>query len=197
MTFAGAALTFFPMHIVGLLGMPRRVYTYEGGLGWTAYNLAETIGSYILGAGLLLVVLNLAVSLRRGRPAGNDPWGGDTLEWSIPSPPPEYNYAVIPTVSSPYAMWDRDDRELDVQRLDEGEMTLERGHETSASTVEDARLDEVLAMPSASWAPVLTALMLAGLFSLLLTHHFIAAGGFAGLVLVVLAAWHWKEPQEA
>src|SRR5207248_2851371 len=113
LTFVGTLLTFFPMHILGLLGMPRRNYTYPPGMGWTAINLVETIGSYILGAGLVLIVVNLAVSLRRGTIAGSDPWGGATLEWSISSPPPEYNFAVIPTVSSPYAMWDLDDRARD------------------------------------------------------------------------------------
>jgi len=197
LTFVGATVTFFPMHIVGLLGMPRRQYTYPGGLGWTGYNLAETIGSYVLGAGLLLVVVNLAVSLRCGAPAGDDPWEGDTLEWSIPSPPPEYNYAVIPTVSSPYPMWDREDRELDERRLAAGEMTLERGHETPTSSVEDANLDEIVAMPSASWAPLLTALMLAALFAMLVTRHWVAAGGFFGLAFAVVGVWHWNEPEGA
>jgi cytochrome c oxidase subunit I+III len=197
LSFAGAALTFFPMHIVGLLGMPRRVYTYPGGLGWSGYNLAETIGSYLLGAGLLLVLVNLGVSRFRGRPAGNDPWGGDTLEWSTTSPPPEYNYAVIPTVSSPYAMWDVEDREEDLRRLESGVLTLEEGHETTATTVLDAELDEVLEMPSESWAPIALAAALAGLFALVLTEHYVAASGFLALSFLVLGAWHWKEPQEA
>src|SRR3954453_3644967 len=94
LSFAGMNLTFFPMHIVGLLGMPRRQYTYPNGLGWNGYNLVETIGSYLLAAGLLLVAANLAVSLFRGARAGNDPFGGDTLEWSVSSPPPSYNFAV-------------------------------------------------------------------------------------------------------
>ena len=111
LTFVGMNLTFFPMHILGLDGMPRRDYTYPRGLGWSALNLIESIGSYLLAAGLLTVAVNLAISLFRGERVGNDPWGGDTLEWSTTSPPPEYNYAVIPTVSSPYAMWDREDRE--------------------------------------------------------------------------------------
>jgi cytochrome c oxidase subunit I+III len=196
-TFVGSALTFFPMHIVGLLGMPRRVYTYPDDLGWGAYNLSETIGSYVLGAGLVLILVNLTVSLFRGRPAGNDPWAGDTLEWSTSSPPPEYNYAVIPVVSSPYAMWDMEDREADARRLDRGELTLEEGHETVATTAQDAVLDEVLEMPSESWSPVLVAAALSGFFALLLTQHFVAAGVFFGLTLLVVAAWHWQEPQEA
>ncbi|HEY7196382.1 MAG TPA: cytochrome c oxidase subunit I [Gaiellaceae bacterium] len=197
LTFAGTALTFFPMHIVGLLGMPRRTYTYEPGLGWTGLNLLESMGAYLLAAGLVLVIANLAVSLRRGAVAGPDPWGGDTLEWSIPSPPPAYNYAVIPAVSSPYPMWDREDRALDEEKLERGVMTFESGHETPATTVQDADFDEVLEMPSESWLPVLVALALTGVFSFLLTEHYATAGIFGLLVALVLGAWHLREPEEA
>ena len=99
------------MHIVGLLGMTRRVYTYEHGLGWDAYNLLETIGGFVLAAGLLLIFaqprLERASAARR---PGRDPFHGGTLEWTIPSPPPHYNFAVIPTVTSPYPNWDAADR---------------------------------------------------------------------------------------
>jgi cytochrome c oxidase subunit I+III len=197
LTFLGTSLTFFPMHIVGLLGMPRRQYTYEPDLGWTGYNLVETIGSYLLAAGLIMVVANLAVSLRRGAPAGNDPFGGDTLEWSTTSPPPHYNYAVVPRVTSPYAMWDREDREEDARKLERGELVLERGHETPASTVLDARFDEILDMPSESWLPIVTAAALSIVFVMLLLGHWVTAGAFGGLVLLILFAWHTREPQES
>jgi cytochrome c oxidase subunit 1/cytochrome c oxidase subunit I+III len=79
LTFWGTALTFFPMHVVGLLGMPRRVYTYPASMGWDAYNLAETIGAFALAAGLLLIAVNLGVSYFRGVPVGPNPWGSPTL----------------------------------------------------------------------------------------------------------------------
>jgi cytochrome c oxidase subunit 1/cytochrome c oxidase subunit I+III len=197
LAFTGTALTFFPMHIVGLLGMPRRVYTYPPGMGWSGYNLVESLGAYVLAAGLLLVVANLAVSLFRGAPAGNDPWGAGTLEWSTSSPPPEYNYAVIPHVSSPYPMWDREDREADTRRLARGEMVLDAGHETSTTTVLDAELDEVLEMPSHSWAPLTLAVALSGVFVMLLVRQWEAALVFLLGCALVLAAWHAKEPQAA
>jgi cytochrome c oxidase subunit 1/cytochrome c oxidase subunit I+III len=197
MTFTGTMVTFFPMHIVGLLGMPRRNYTYEPGLGWTALNLIETLGSYVLAAGLLLLVGNLVVSRFRGAPAGNDPWGGDTLEWATTSPPPAYNFAVVPKISSPYAMWDTDDREEDQRKLARGEMTLEQGHETPASTTLDAHFDEVLEMPSDSPWPILLAGGMAGIFVMLLTGHWTTALVFLGVCAAVLAAWHRQEPQEA
>ncbi|MBA3421851.1 MAG: cytochrome c oxidase subunit I [Thermoleophilaceae bacterium] len=196
-TFVGMNLTFFPMHIVGLLGMPRRQYTYQGDLGWNFINLLETLGAYILAIGLLMIVANLVVSYRRGAPAGDDPFGGDTLEWSVSSPPPSYNFPVIPKVSSPYAMWDREDREGDMKRLEQGDVVLEGGHETPSSTLLDADWDEILDMPSQSWAPFLISVTLLGMFTMLLLQHYVVALGFAALTGLVLAAWHCKEPQVA
>jgi cytochrome c oxidase subunit I+III len=197
LTFLGTALTFFPMHILGLIGMPRRDYTYPPDMGWTGLNLLETIGSYLLAAGLLMIVANLAVSLFRGVRVGADPWGGDTLEWSIPSPPPPYNYAVIPKVSSPYAMWDREDREEDARRLDRGEHVLQRGHETPATTLLDAEWDEILAMPSESPWPIVLAAAISAVFVMLLLGHWVTAGAFGGLAFLVLFAWLSTEPQES
>jgi cytochrome c oxidase subunit I+III len=194
LTFAGTTLTFFPMHVLGLLGMPRRQYTYEHGLGWDALNLLQTIGAYLLAAGLLLVVANLAVSLRRGAPAGDDPWGGDTLEWSTSSPPPPYNYAVIPTVTSPYAMWDRADREEDARRLERGEGVLAGPHETPATSVLDAEPDQILAMPSESGWPLAVAAALSVVFVMLLLGHWVTAAAFAGVTLLALFGWLAKEP---
>jgi cytochrome c oxidase subunit 1/cytochrome c oxidase subunit I+III len=197
LTFGGSALAFFPMHIVGLLGMPRRVYTYAPGLGWDIYNQLETAGAYVVACGLVLLVANLVVSYFRGEPAPPDPFGGATLEWSIPSPPPAYNFAVIPTVTSPYPMWDVADREADERKLEQGVMVLERGHETPATTVLDADLDEVLEMPSDSAWPILVALMLTGVFAMLLTGHLVPMYVFLGLLGVTVVGWHSVEPEEA
>ncbi|MGH2736524.1 MAG: cytochrome c oxidase subunit I, partial [Actinomycetota bacterium] len=98
LTFVGFNLTFFPMHISGLLGQPRRTYTYQEGLGWDAWNLMATIGGFVLALGILVTFHNWHRSTRRGPPAPADPWGGESLEWSIPSPPPDYNFETIPTV---------------------------------------------------------------------------------------------------
>ena len=196
-TFVGTVVTFFPMHIVGLLGMTRRVYTYEPHLGWDAYNLSETIGAYILTAGLLMIVANLLWSRFRGVPSGPDPFYGGTLEWATTSPPPPYNFAVIPRVSSPYPNWDREDREEDVRRFERGMLVLETGHETPASTVRDGFLDEVLDMPSESGLPIVLAFAMTVLFIMLLTSHYVIAGVFLGIAGLVLVAWHGKEPAEA
>ena len=194
LTFLGTMVTFFPMHVVGLEGMPRRQYTYGADMGWTGLNLVETIGSYLLAAGLLAIVANLAWSRFRGPPAGNDPFGGDTLEWSTTSPPPPYNYPVIPKVTSPYAGWDKADREEDARRLAEGRQVLEHGHETPATTVLDAEADEILDMPSDSKWPPLLALTLAGVFVMLLLGHWTTALVFGGAGAAIVAAWQLQGP---
>jgi cytochrome c oxidase subunit 1 len=102
----GFHLTFDFMHIPGLLGMPRRIYTYEAGRGWEIWNLIATLGVAFQAAGLLFLVWNIVRSLGHGKPAGNDPWDAWTLEWTTASPPPVYNFATIPVVKSRRPLWD-------------------------------------------------------------------------------------------
>src|SRR4030095_9855341 len=89
----GFHLTFDSLHIPGILGMPRRVYTYEPGRGWDIWNLVATIGVVFQAAGILIFVWKLLSSYFRGKSAGSDPWDAWTLEWSTASPPPAYNFA--------------------------------------------------------------------------------------------------------
>ena len=122
----GFNLTFFPMHIVGLIGMPRRTYRYPPGMGWDALNLMETIGSFIIALGMLVFLVNIIYTNRKPRlPAAevDDPWDGRSLEWSIPSPPPEYNFAEIPFVEARDDWWHRkytEDAEGRLVRLPSG-----------------------------------------------------------------------------
>ncbi len=102
----GFHITFDTMHVPGLLGMPRRIYTYEPGRGWDVWNLIVTIGVVFQAAGVLTFVFNLVRSYLRGKPAGSDPWDAWTLEWSTTSPPPDYNFASIPAVKSRRPLWD-------------------------------------------------------------------------------------------
>jgi cytochrome c oxidase subunit 1 len=102
----GFHLTFDFMHIPGLLGMPRRIYTYEAGRGWGGWNFLVGIGAVIQAIGLLVFVYNLVRSYFKGQEAGHDPWDAWTLEWSTASPPPAYNFAVEPSVNSRRPLWD-------------------------------------------------------------------------------------------
>jgi cytochrome c oxidase subunit 1 len=102
----GFHLTFDVMHIPGILGMPRRIYTYEPRPGWETLNLIVTIGAFIQAIAILLFVYNLIISYWRGAKAGNDPWDAWTLEWLVSSPPPAYNFAMIPEVRSRRPLWD-------------------------------------------------------------------------------------------
>ena len=197
LTFAGTMLTFFPMHIVGLLGMPRRTYTYPAEMGWTTLNVIETLGAYVLTAGLLVMTVNLVISRARGAPAPDDPWRADTLEWATTSPPPPYNFVAIPHVTSAYPLWDEEGRVENRRRLARGEMVLASGHQQPASTTLDAELDEVLEMPAESLWPFVAALMLAGLFAMLLTGHLAIALAFGAVALAVLVPWHLTEPEGA
>jgi cytochrome c oxidase subunit 1 len=105
-TFIGVNLTFMPMHWSGLYGMPRRIYTYDAGQGWDIFNLMSSMGAYIQALAGLLFAYNIFWSRKNGEIAGDNPWDAPSLEWSIPSPPPDYNFAKIPTVTSRYPLWD-------------------------------------------------------------------------------------------
>ena len=96
--FLGMNITFFPMHFAGLNGMPRRIYTYNSEFGWDAMNMLSSLGYIVLFVGAVLFIVIFIQSVRNGKPSGHDPWDGPTLEWSISSPPPPYNFAVIPQV---------------------------------------------------------------------------------------------------
>jgi heme/copper-type cytochrome/quinol oxidase subunit 1 len=110
--FIGMNLVFFPMHILGLLGMPRRIYTYAPGLGWDMWNLLETIGAFIVALSILLFLINFVITLRKPATAPDDPWDANTLEWATSSPPPAYNFEQIPTVQSVRPLWDQKHPEL-------------------------------------------------------------------------------------
>ncbi len=103
----GFLLTFQPFHILGVLGMPRRIYTYAANMGWNELNLVSTLGGYILATGVGVFLWNVVISLRSGETAGDDPWDGWTLEWAASSPPPPHNFDSLPLVRSARPLWDR------------------------------------------------------------------------------------------
>ena len=189
--FIGFNLAFLPMHVTGLLGMPRRVYTYGAYGGWGPLNLITSIGSFLFAFGLLLLLVNVLKSRKSGDPAGANPWDAYSLEWAVPSPPPPYNFAVIPTVASRYPLWeDRIGEGGIVSTIDRG-MLLTEGKQTIGTTAVDAVPDIVLQMADDSYAPFWLATGITIIFVGLLFKSMTV--GIIGVAVVVLAlvAWLW------
>jgi cytochrome c oxidase subunit 1 len=196
--FVGMNLTFFPMHFSGLLGMPRRTYRYDAGQGWELFNLMSTAGTVLLALGTLVLAWNLFRSRRGPMTASNDPWGASTLEWSIPSPPPEYNFAVIPKVTSRYPLWDTQGSLLAARgpRPLEEETPLRRRQSVFQESTNLTAKQLGIPMPNPSIKPLLTALglttMFCGLFFLHVEKRGIALAvmiGGALFMTVSLYAW--------
>jgi cytochrome c oxidase subunit 1/cytochrome c oxidase subunit I+III len=189
--FVGFNIAFLPMHWLGLLGMPRRVYTYAAQMGWDTTNLVISAGSFLFAAGVLLLPLNVLISLRRGRPAGDNPWGAPTLEWATSSPPPDYNFAVIPTVASRHPLWEEAlDHPGGRSVLHRG-MALDQGREALAVSPLDSDPQLVLKMPEDTPVPFLVAVAVSMLFIGLLLHAWWLAAVAAAGALAALLAWLW------
>ncbi len=195
LVFIGFNVAFFTMHITGLMGMPRRVYTYQAGLGWDAPNLVSTIGAFILAVGILMLLVNVAYSLRRGKIAGPNPWDAPTLEWATSSPPPPYNFEVIPSVASRHPLWEK--------RLQEGagESVIERGlvlddhHETLGVSPLDGEPDVILKMPGESYMPFALTLCISAFFAGLLVHIWGLSVAAVILGAIAVMAWLWPRAE--
>lgn len=191
-TFIGFNLGFFPMHISGLLGMPRRMYTYPESMGWDTSNLITTIGSFVFAIGILIFLADIVLSLRHGKPAGDNPWDGPSLEWSLPSPPPPYNFAVIPFVASRNPLWEARIEEHARSRLDTGYF-LDHGREALGTTSLAAHPSVILKMPTDSYAPFALGLFSALLFAAMLLHAWVATGALIAACGVSILVWLWPE----
>jgi len=189
--FVGFNLAFLPMHLTGLLGMPRRVYTYNDYAGWHVLNLLTSIGAFVLAIGVLLFFVNVLRSLRIGAVAGSNPWDAPTLEWAVSSPPPPYNFSVIPTLATRHPLWeDRLGGGGAVSSLDHG-MLLDEGKETIGTSALDGVPDMVLEMPKDSFAPLLLTLGLAAVFVGLLLKAWFAVGIGGAIATLALLSWFW------
>ena len=193
--FVGANLVFFPMHIVGLLGMPRRIYTYPAGLGWDAYNMIESAGALLFALGVVIFAWNVLRSRTRGKVAGPNPWDAGTLEWSMPSPPPPYNFAVLPTIGSRHPLWEDRLAEGSQRSILHSGPLLDNGRETFATSPLDAEPTAVMRMPEDSWLPLGLAVALGVVaYALLFSVWWLAVAGVVAAAIVVIA-WLW--PTEA
>jgi cytochrome c oxidase subunit 1/cytochrome c oxidase subunit I+III len=192
--FAGFNLGFFPMHISGLLGMPRRIYTYGDDMGWDWLNLITTLGSFLFAIGVLILVYNVLKSLKNGAPAGNNPWDAPTLEWATPSPPPPYNFTVLPVVASRHPLWE--DRLADnaqgKSQVGAG-LVLDHGRETLGTTPLDAEPNVILKMPADTLVPLELALSLTVItIGLAVVNWWVVVIGGA-LTAASILAWLWPE----
>jgi heme/copper-type cytochrome/quinol oxidase subunit 1 len=187
--FIGFNVGFFPMHIVGLLGMPRRIYTYPPGLGWGTINMVETIGAFVLGIGILLSMINFFYSRRYGVPAGKNPWNADTLEWLSDSPPEPYAHVHLPTVASRHPLWDDYDEEYDP----DDERIYAEGRLTPVSDWLNAEPFAVSKMPEETLSPLLLALALFGFFLALVFQQMWYA--LAALLAAIVLTGYWLWPR--
>ena len=192
--FIGFNLGFLPMHLSGLWGMPRRVYTYADGMGWNTLNMITSIGSFVFAIGVLLLIINVLKSLKSGAPAGSNPWDAPTLEWATTSPPPPYNFPVIPTVASRHPLWEEQLGDAVRSSIDRG-MLLDEGKETIGTTALDAVPNMILEMPEDSYAPFLLTVGLSLLFVGMLVELFTIIWIGVALTAVALLLWMWPRRQ--
>jgi cytochrome c oxidase subunit I+III len=188
--FVGFNLAFFPMHIAGLLGMPRRVYTYGDGMGLNALNLMSTAGAFMFAAGVVLCLADAWRTFRKPEQAHRDPWQAGTLEWL---PLRDYGVRSIPQVASREPLWDHPAL---TEEVESGRHWLPGtafgGRETLVTTPVKARLDHLLRLPGDGWPPFVAALGTAGFF-LLLTVGWVVPAFISGLVAVAwIVMWLWK-----
>jgi cytochrome c oxidase subunit I len=187
--FIGFNLTFFPMHQLGLVGMPRRVYTYPDGLGWNELNLLASVGAGLIAASVALFVANVIWSRRYGQIAGDNPWGAGTLEWATSSPPPPWNFQHVPVVAGREPLWDEPtpSRVVTGLRSDIREVLI-----TGAV---DAEPDHRSDAPSPSIWPLLAAIATTGLFiGSIFTPWAVPIGAIP--LAVALIGWFWPKPGE-
>ena len=178
----GFNLTFFPMHFAGMFGMPRRVYTYSSGYGFDGYNLLSTIGSFVIAISMLVMIWNWYSTMRQGKIAGNDPWDAQTLEWSISSPPPAYNFARIPVVASRRPFWDQKYGGVGVHEPVHGGSNEGHGHGDEHA--------EHIHMPNPSYFPVIVAVGILMLAAGLMIPPFPVVSAL-GLLVMFVGIYGW------
>lgn len=194
LTFIGFNLTFFPMHIMGFLGMPRRVYTYPASLEVDGYNLIATFGAALLGLGVVVMIVDVVHSLLRGSAAGDNPWGADTLEWSMASPSPDFHFRVFPIVTSRHPLWSpvpQDAAERSGLLRLQAKLTDEpqnwRGTLVTGAT--DTRPEAIQHLPGATYIPFWAAVgTLVAAVGVLAKAYIMSAFG-CGALIASLAIW--------
>jgi cytochrome c oxidase subunit I+III len=195
--FIGFNLAFFPMHISGVLGMPRRVYTYQEGLGLEIHNLLSTIGAFIIAASVVIFVYNMIASAVSGPPAPDNPWDADTLEWATPTPVPDYGFRKFPVVHSRNPLWEggievskaTDPKTADLIEVLE-HYPIEYRSQIATTTI-DGEPQEIFRVAGPSIYPFLTSLAIAVMTVALVFSLYLWAVIFFAITLLTLIGWHW------
>ena len=187
--FTGFNVTFFPMHLLGLHGMPRRVYTYGGDMGWGGLNLLATAGAFCIAASVVVFLWNVAASLKHGAAAGADPWGAGTLEWSVPSPPPPHTFDALPVVHAADPLWSAPGSPAVVSGL------AADAREVLTTTVAAALPEGRPLFPQPSIWPLVAALAVSALFVGSVFNPW-AVVWFSLPVAVAVIGWFWPGPGE-
>ena len=194
--FIGFNLTFLVMHLTGLLGMPRRVYTYSANLGLEWANLVSTVGGFVTSIGVAAVLLDLLLHLRFGQVCRSDPWKADTLDWAMPLPAPVYNFVSIPRVDSRMPLWDKPGLTAEQLAGDHYLASASRGwREILVSDPTSAEPTQVAVVPGNTWSPLLLAALTAAIFiGFLLSAYWLSVLALLAVV-VVAAGWGWRRPR--
>jgi cytochrome c oxidase subunit I+III len=189
--FAGFNLAFFPMHITGLRGMPRRVFTYPEGIGWDWLNLLSTVGAFVFAAGVAVVVIDVVRPKHRQSKGEQNPWRAGTLEW-ISEPEENWGVRSIPIIDSRYPLWDQPGLVDDIRS---GRFYLpharEGRRETLVTSVLDAKPIQCLRVGGTSRLTIVSALSLGGVFVALTFHWWITGVLFGAVTLAAILAWLW------
>jgi cytochrome c oxidase subunit I+III len=190
--FIGFNVAFYPMHHLGLAGMPRRVYTYPAEMGWGSLNLLSTLGATMIVTSVLLFIINVARSRRHGLAAPDNPWGASSLEWATTSPPPSYNFAAIPVVSSREPLWEPpEDRDAPTHVMG----LAPHIRETLSTTVLDAIPEHRYTSPPPTIWPFLSAVATSVMFIWSIFTPWAVVWGSIP-VTIGLIAWFWPRRGE-
>ena len=187
--FGGFNLAFFPMHIAGLAGMPRRVYTYADGLGWGLLNLLSTVGSFVFAVGVLICLVDLVRTFLRPEREPGNPWNADSLEWL---PQGDYGVRSIPQIEARSPLWQRPALAAEVAAGRHWlPSTVFGGRETLVTSVANAQIRHLLRLPGDGWAPFIAAAGTAGFFLLLTVYWIIPAFVSAAISIAAMLVWLW------
>jgi len=192
LVFIGFNLTFLPMHLTGLLGMPRRVFTYSGQLGVEWLNLLSTAASFVLAVGIVAILVDAALCFAHGRRGRTNPWRAGTLEWALPEPVPNYNFASAPLVRDLYPLWH--DRSLAARSaLADGLLGDPRSgrRELLGTGIVSAKPEQVVYLSGSSWLPLVSAALITVLLACFIAGQYLLAAACLLPLLAVFAVWAW------